>query len=136
MSDEEFKVEVELGDQAHHLSFWERLRTLDVDDEARKRLGGRVTVTRDGNWIQLYTGSLQDAREAERTVRELVTADDLTAEYTLSRWDSATQEWVDPTDGNAVTHAVTDDAPDAPVPDPSYVILEAYKPEFLRDLGL
>jgi hypothetical protein len=39
---------------------------------------------------------------------------------------------VDPTDGDAVT----DDAPDVPVPDPSYVILEAYKPEFLRDLGL
>jgi hypothetical protein len=37
MPDEEFKVEVELGDEAHHLSFWERLRSLDVDDEARKR---------------------------------------------------------------------------------------------------
>jgi hypothetical protein len=132
MSDEEFKVEVELGDQAHHLSFWERLRTLGVDDEARQRLGGRVTVTRDGNWIQLYTGSLQDAREAERTVRELVVADDVSAEYTVSKWDAATQEWVDPADGDVVA----DDAPDAPVPDPSYVILEAYKPEFLRDLGL
>lgn len=132
MPDEEFKVEVELGDQAHHLSFWERLRSLDVDDEARKRLGSRVTVTRDGNWIQLYTHSLQDAREAEHTVRELVVADDLTAEYTVSRWNADTQLWVDPTAGGAVT----DDAPDATVPDPSYVILEAYKPEFLRDLGL
>ena len=132
MSDEEFKVEVELGSEEHHLSFWERLRSLDVDDEARKRLGGRVTVTRDGNRIQLYTGSLQDAREAEHTARELVIADEITAEYTVSRWDANVQEWVDPTDGDAVT----DDAPDAPVPDPSYVILEAYKPEFLRDLGL
>jgi hypothetical protein len=55
MPDEEFKVEVELGDEEHHLSFWKRLRSLDVDDEARKRLGSRVTVTRDGNRIQLYT---------------------------------------------------------------------------------
>ena len=31
---------------------------------------------------------------------------------------------------------VDDDAPASPTPDPSYVILEAYKPEFLRDLGL
>jgi hypothetical protein len=85
MGDEEFKVEVELGDEAHHLSFWERLRSLDVDDEARQRLGDRVTVTRDGNWIQLYTRTLQDAREAERTVRELVQAEDITAEYTISR---------------------------------------------------
>lgn len=132
MSEEEFKVEVELGSEEHHLSFWERLRSLDVDDEARKRLGGRVTVTRDGNRIQLYTGSLQDAREAESTVRDFVLADEITAEYIVSRWDAASQEWVDPTDGDVVT----DDAPDAPVPDPSYVILEAYKPEFLRDLGL
>ena len=132
MSDEEFKVEVELGDDEHHLSFWERLRSLDVDDDARQRLGSRVTVTRDGNRIQLYTTSLGDARQAERTVREVVQADDITAEYTISRWDAATQTWVDPSDGDAID----DDAPDAPVPDPSYVILEAYKPEFLRDLGL
>lgn len=132
MSEEEFKVEVELGDEAHHLSFWERLRSLDVDDEARRRLGRQVTVTRDGNRIQLYTSSLQDAREAQNTVRELVVADEIAAEYTVSRWDANVQEWVDPADGDAVT----DDAPDAPVPDPSYVILEAYKPEFLRDLGL
>ena len=39
---------------------------------------------------------------------------------------------MDPADGDVVA----DDAPEAPVPDPSYVILEAYKPEFLRDLGL
>lgn len=132
MRDDEFKVEVELGDEAHHLSFWDRLRSLDVDDVARQRLGSRVTVTRDGNRIQLYTRSLQDAKEAERTTRELVLADDITAEYTVTRWDDSAQQWVDVGDG----HAVDDDAPDAPVPDPSYVILEAYKPEFLRDLGL
>ena len=132
MADEEFKVEVELGDDAHHLSFWERVRSLDVDDAARQRLGSRVTVTRDGNWIQLYTHTLQDAHEAEHTVRELVLADGITATYTVSRWNADAQEWVDPADGAAVA----DDAPDVPVPDPSYVILEAYKPEFLRDLGL
>jgi hypothetical protein len=132
MSDDEYKVEVELGSEEHGLSFWGRLKSLDVDDEARKRLGSRVTVTRDGNWIQLYTHSLEDAKEAERTVRELVLADDLTAEYTVSRWNAVSQEWVDPADGDVVA----DDAPDVPVPDPSYVILEAYKPDFLRDLGL
>jgi hypothetical protein len=119
MPDEEFKVEVELGDEAHHLSFWERVKSLGLDDDARKRLGGRVTVTRDGNRIQLYTHSLEDA-------------DGITAEYTVTRWNADAQEWVDPGDG----HAVADDAPESPVPDPSYVILEAYKPEFLRDLGL
>ncbi|KUI22901.1 hypothetical protein AU193_09750 [Mycobacterium sp. GA-1285] len=132
MADEEFKVEVELGSPEHRLSFWEKLRTLDVDDAARERLGSRVTVTRDGDRIQLYTATLADAQEAERTVRGLVADDDVTAQYTVSRWDAASQEWVDPVSGQEVP----DDAPEVPVPDPRYVILEAYKPDFLRDLGL
>jgi hypothetical protein len=132
VADEEFKVEVELGNDEHRLTFWERLRSLNLDDDARTRLGARVTVTRDGNWLQLYTHTLADAQEAERTVRELVAGDHLEAEYTLSRWDADKQEWVDPVDGDEVS----DDAPETPAPDPSYVILEAYKPEFLRDLGL
>jgi hypothetical protein len=132
MADEEFKVEVELGSAEHGLSFWEKLRTLDFDDDARERLGSRVTVTRDGNFVQLYTHTLADAQEAERTVRQLVSDEHVSAEYTLSRWDSTAQEWVDPTSGEVVE----DDAPETPAPDPSYVILEAYKPEFLRDLGL
>ncbi|MFV9632507.1 hypothetical protein [Mycobacterium neumannii] len=131
MPDDEFKVEVELGAE-HQLSFWDKLRTLDLDDNARERLGSRVTVTRDGDRIQLYTTTLADAQEAERMVRVLVADDGVDAQYTLSRWDSASQEWVDPVSGQEVP----DDAPEVPPPDPGYVILEAYKPEFLRDLGL
>jgi hypothetical protein len=130
-SQDEFKVEVELGSDEHGLSFWKRLRTLGLDGDARERLGARVTVTRDGNRIQLYTHTLADAAEAERTVRQLVADDHVDAEYTVSRWDAGQQEWVDPTDGDVVA----DDARTIAAPDPSYVILEAYKPEFLRDLG-
>jgi hypothetical protein len=132
MADEEFRVEVELGSDEHGLSFWERLRTLDLDDDARKRLGSRVTITRDGNRILLYTHSLADAQEAERTVKALLAGDHVRAEYSIARWDPDAQEWDNVVDGTPVV----DDAPDVPVPDPSYVILEAYKPEFLRDLGL
>jgi hypothetical protein len=132
MADEEFKVEVELGSDEHGLSFLERLRTLNLDDDARKRLGSRVTVTRDGNFVQLYTHTLADAQEAENTVRQLVSDEHVSAEFTVSRWDATAQEWVDPASGAVVE----DDAPETATPDPSYVILEAYKPEFLRDLGL
>lgn len=127
MADEEFKVEVELRDE----SFWERLKTLDIDDEARKRLGARVTVTRDGDRIQLYTHTLADAQEAVATVQALVADDHVDATYEVSHWDSAAEEWVD-----AAGHVVDEDLPETAAPDPSYVILEAYKPEFLRDLGL
>jgi hypothetical protein len=129
---EEFKVEVEMGSDEHRLSLWGKLRTLDLDGDARDRLGSRVVVTRDGSRMQLYTHTLADAQEAERTIRQLVSDDHVSAEYTVSRWDADKQEWVDPTDGDVVP----DDAPETAAPDPSYVILEAYKPQFLRDLGL
>ena len=138
MADEEFRVEVELGSDENGLTFWERLRALDLDDDARQRLGNQVTVTRDGNRMLLYTHSLEDALEAEKTVKELVAGDNLAAEYTVTRWNPAEQEWTDPNAPVGEHDAASDAAKNAgvEVPDPRYVVMQAYKPEFLRDLGL
>jgi hypothetical protein len=137
MADEEYRVEVELNDAEHGLSFWERLRALDLDDDARKRLNNRVTVTRDGSRLLIYAHTEEDAREAERTVREVVSDDHLSADYTLTRWNPATQEWTDPSDVTVPEQNSTPkDDEDVEVPDQRYVLLQAYKPEFLRDLGL
>jgi hypothetical protein len=135
MADEEWRVEVELDDEGHGLTIGERLRALGLDDEARKQLGDRVVVTRDGSRVLLYARNEADAREAERTVRKLVADDNLTAEYTLTRWNPVEQDWTDPSKPipAGVAPASNDDVE---VPDPRYVVIEAYKPEFLRDLGL
>ncbi|MFC5260949.1 hypothetical protein EV644_14418 [Kribbella orskensis] len=132
---DEYRVEVELNDSEHGLSFWERLRALGVDEDAKKRLGGQVTVTRDGSRLLIYANTEEDAREAEKTVREVVTDDHLTADYKLSRWSHAKQEWTDP------SVPEDEDAPEpsyegVETPDRNYVVMQAYKPEFLRDLGL
>lgn len=133
MAEEEFRVEVELDDEEHGFSLWERLRALSLDNDARDRLGSQVTVTRDGTRMLLYTHTLADAREAEHTVKELVDKDDLTADFAVTHWDAAAQQWA-PTDGTA---AVPDPEPaDDTIPDPNYMLIQAYKPEFLRDLGL
>lgn len=138
MADEEFRVEVVLGDEGHRLTFWDRLRALDLDDDAQKRLGSQVTVTRDGDRMLMYTHTLEDAEEAARTAKELVAGDHLEATSTITRWNAAEQDWADPSvpvgphdaDGDAAKNANME------VPDPRYVVLQAYKPEFLRDLGL
>ena len=111
MADEEFRVEVVLGDEGHRLTFWDRLRALDLDD---------------------------DAQEAERTAKDLVADEHLDATYTVTRWNPSEQDWTDPSvpvgphdaDGDAAKNANME------VPDPRYVVMQAYKPEFLRDLGL
>jgi hypothetical protein len=130
---DEYRVEVELADAEHGLSFFERLRSLNLDDHARERLGQTVTITRDGSQMFMYASTEKDARAAEATVRELVTEDHLSGEYTVTCWDPAAQEWAR-LDG---TPEPSDPA-DEPVgiPDPRFELLEIYKPEFLRDLGL
>lgn len=90
---EEWRLEVELDDEQHGLSLGERLRAFNLDDEARERLGGRAIVTRDGSRLFVYTDSEPAAREAERVLTELLTADDLSAEMWISRWHPDAEEW-------------------------------------------
>jgi hypothetical protein len=95
MSGEDWRVEVELDDEQHGYSLGERLRALDLDDEARKRLGRRVIVTRDGSKVFLYTNTEDEANEAAGVVRELVSTDRLTAETRTTRWHPVEEEWED-----------------------------------------
>jgi hypothetical protein len=93
--EDEFRVEVELDDPEHGYSLGERLRALDLDDDARERLEDGVMVTRDGSRLFLYAASERAARQAERTVRELVAADDLSAETRVTRWHPVEESWKD-----------------------------------------
>jgi hypothetical protein len=94
MSDE-WRVEVDLDDEQHGLTLGERLRSLDLDDVARKRLGERVIVTRDGPRMFLYAETEEQAREAERVARELLSAEELTASTALTRWHPDEDAWKD-----------------------------------------
>jgi hypothetical protein len=92
---EDFRVEVELDDEEYGYSLWERLRALHLDDEARRRLGPGVVVTRDGSRLFLYAQDELRAREAARVVRKLLEEDSLTGETKLTRWHPVEQEWED-----------------------------------------
>ena len=102
---DEWRVEVALeGDEAGQ-SLGERLRTLDLDDEARKRLGGSVVVTRDGPHLFAYSWHEEGAQEAERVMRELIEEDDLAADVAVKRWDPHAEEWRDAGAGDPVADA-------------------------------
>jgi hypothetical protein len=92
---EDWRVEVELKDQEQGYSVGERLRALDLDDDARERLGRRVIVTRDGSKLFLYTATEDEANEAARVVQELAAADQLTAEIRTTRWHPDEEAWED-----------------------------------------
>jgi hypothetical protein len=95
VADEDWRVEVELDDEEHGYSFAERVAALDLDDEARKRLGNRVVVSRDRSRLFLYAADEAQAREAERVVRDLVAEEALSAEISTSRWHPAEEAWRD-----------------------------------------
>jgi len=95
VTNDEWRVEIDLEDEEHHLTLGERIRSLDLDEDARRRLGGSVTVTRDGSHMFLYASSEQAAREAEGVARELVGAEGLTAEVRLTRWHPVEEAWRD-----------------------------------------
>ncbi len=52
-------------------------------------------VTRDGSQLFLYASSEVAAREAERTIRELVEAEGLSAEIRVTRWHPVEESWRD-----------------------------------------
>jgi hypothetical protein len=92
---EDFRVEVELDDEAHGYPLRERLRALNLDDEARERLGRNVVVTRDGSRMFAYTPTEAQAREAERVIAGLVADEGLSADLAVTRWHPVAEEWRD-----------------------------------------
>jgi hypothetical protein len=92
MSDE-WRVEVDLDDEQHGFKLGERLRSLDLDDEARERLGDRVIVTRDGPRMFLYAQTLEQATEAEQVAKQLVASENLSGTVSVTRWHPDADEW-------------------------------------------
>jgi hypothetical protein len=91
--EDEWRVEVKLEGEEQGASFGDLLKSHSLDDDARKRLGGEVVVTRDGPQLYLYAWHEQSASEAERVVRELLESEGLAAEVELKRWHPAADEW-------------------------------------------
>ena len=92
---EDFRVEVELDDEAHGYPLRERLRALNLDDEAREQLGRNVVVTRDGSRMFAYTPTEAQAREAERVISGLLADEGLSADLAVTRWHPVAEEWRD-----------------------------------------
>jgi hypothetical protein len=93
---EDWRVELTLDDEQHGYDLGERLRSRDIDEDARARLGRRVYVSRNGSTLFLYAGSEEQARAAEEVVRLLVAEDDLSADFLgVTRWHPVEEAWKD-----------------------------------------
>ena len=95
MDTDEWRLEVDLDDEAEGMSLGERIRSLDVDEKARERLAGRVIVTRDGPRFFLYTQTEAGARAAETVVRDLLAEHGVTGSLQITRWHPIEEAWRD-----------------------------------------
>jgi hypothetical protein len=89
----DWRVTVTLHDTAHAGRVLESMREHEVEDDVRRRLGGRVAVSADGPSIFLYAGSENGAHEADQVVRELTAKHGLSADFALDRWHPDEEEW-------------------------------------------
>jgi hypothetical protein len=89
----DWRVTVTLHDTANAGRVLESIREHEVEDDARRRLGGRVAVSADGPSIFLYAGSENAAREADGVARDLTAKHGLSADFALDRWHPAEEEW-------------------------------------------
>jgi hypothetical protein len=92
---DEWRVEVALDEEQHGERLSSRLHELKLDDQARKRLGGSVIVTRDGRFLFIYAWHEESAQQAERVVKNLMQDEKLAGEVRLMRWHPVAEEWKD-----------------------------------------
>jgi hypothetical protein len=95
MTGDDWRVDVELDDAEHGYTLGERLRALALDDEARRRLGRHVIVSRSGSRLFVYAGTREEADEAARVVQDVLRADRLTGEVRVRRWHPDARDWED-----------------------------------------
>jgi hypothetical protein len=94
-SRDEWRVEGVLDKEQHGELLSKALHELRIDDQARKRLGGSVIVTRDGRFLFIYAWHEESAQEAERVVRNIMENDQLVGQVRLMRWHPIAEEWKD-----------------------------------------
>lgn len=95
VQEDEWRIDVELDDERYGYSLGERLRAHDLDDKARERIGSGVVVTREGSRLFLYARDPAQAAEAERIVRDLLDAEELSGSISTLRWHPDEEDWKD-----------------------------------------
>jgi hypothetical protein len=94
---DDFRIKVEFEDEGSILHFGRSLREREFENELREKLGDGVIISRDGSEVFLYASTPEQARAAERAVREVLEQEDFDAEVSpVERWHPVEERWEDP----------------------------------------
>src|SRR5258705_10464050 len=92
---EDWRVTVTIDSPDNVQSVLEELQELDVRQELRDQLGGRVAVSSDGPSLFLYADTRRAAEAGERALREVLEDHALEGDPRLDRWHPLEERWED-----------------------------------------
>jgi hypothetical protein len=92
---EDWRVTVTIDSPDNVESVLQALHELDVRQELRDQLGGRIAVSSDGPSIFLYADTRRGAEAAERALREVLEEYALEEDPRLDRWHPLEERWED-----------------------------------------
>ncbi len=93
---EDWRLRVDLHEDGHARALTEHLSDSGLEHELESTFGDRVAVSRDGAGVFCYTGTRQQAQEAERLIHSLAAQHGWHIDAELTRWHPAAEEWEDP----------------------------------------
>jgi hypothetical protein len=93
---DDFRIAVDFEEEGHVLHFARTLRERELVNGLRERLGENVVVTRDGNHVFVYAGTLEQAEAASRVVRDVLPEHGTPAEVSpVLQWHPVEERWED-----------------------------------------
>src|SRR4051794_40208321 len=98
MADQDWRLHVGLEHDGEASDLVDRLDAIEFGHDAKRQLGERVVVSRDGPEVFLYADTESAARETERVVRGELDRKGWKAELALDRWHPIEEEWKDATE--------------------------------------
>lgn len=96
MSDEDWRVEVELADSDVATRLHAAAGTGKLVRHAREELAGRAALSKDGSLIFAYATTRENAEAAEQALRDVVSQEQLAATFSIKRFHEAVGRWEDP----------------------------------------
>ncbi|MGA2469877.1 MAG: hypothetical protein ABSG64_04215 [Solirubrobacteraceae bacterium] len=96
MSDEDWRVEVELADDASAKQLHTAAGAMELYEHARRELRDRAALSHDGNRVFAYATTREAAEAAEQALKDLAAREGLLATFTLTHWHPVAEQWEDP----------------------------------------
>lgn len=95
MSDDDWRLEIDVSEQGRARALTERLEAEKLSEEVKTSFGGRLIVSVDGPTVFVYASGREQAEHAADAIRTVAAQNSWDVEVALKRWHPTAEEWED-----------------------------------------